>query len=194
MRKKCRSLFLLFVKKKEKKPSPSQYFHNQCPIFKVTVKGRANIGNIIKDSSRVAERPTNNMDYMNNRSGTFKGLVSLTLSSLIFINPFLWFLEAKLTTLALFVLLIFIDTHQEILLFFGGTRLCSYMLFMFKGSEDKGRRHRRPQVGWPDRFYVYFSLKELNKQGSTPLKVSLLLQCRSSHRATWCSGWLHEAP
>jgi hypothetical protein len=49
---------------------------------------------------------------------------------------------------------------------------------MFKGSEDKGRRHRRPQVGWRCQisFYVYFSLKELNKQGSTPLKVERILE------------------
>jgi|SanBayMetagenome_1026888.scaffolds.fasta_scaffold22396_1 hypothetical protein len=35
----------------------SVYSHNQRLIFKVTVKGRANIRNIIKDYSRVAKRP-----------------------------------------------------------------------------------------------------------------------------------------
>ena len=51
------------------------------------------------------------------------------------------------------------------------------MFFMFKGSEDKGEKAPPPLKDGVARFVFMFtfSLKELNKQGSTPLKVERIL-------------------
>ena len=51
------------------------------------------------------------------------------------------------------------------------------MFFVFKGSEDKGEK-ARPSLKYGVARFIFmfiFSLKELNKQGTAPLKVSLLL-------------------
>ncbi len=72
---------------------------------------------------------------------------------------------------------LFIDTHQDILQFFLLDLIVFKYVFVFKGSDDKGEKAPPSLKDGVARFVFMFtfSLNELNKQGSTPLKVSLLL-------------------